>query len=115
MYKHRHGLTHTRDVIKKAAVCDGRSGKPVSLIVTHETPGFKVDVDVTHCIVYIQGHDRLTFSFLSSFLCFDWVGGLWSQLVHWAASISPSVPAEAGCLFVVAACVHGVFISGDRL
>ena len=26
-----------------------------------------------------------------------------------------SVPAEAGYLFVVAACVHGVFISGDRL
>ena len=37
MYKHGHGLTHTRDVIKIAAVCDGRSGKPVSLIVTHET------------------------------------------------------------------------------
>ena len=26
----------------------------------------------------------------------------------------PSVPAEAGCLFAVAACVH-VFISGDSL
>ena len=27
---------------------------------------------------------------------------------------SPSVPAEAGCLFAVAACVH-VFISGESL
>ena len=31
-----------------------------------------------------------------------------------AASLSPSVPAEAGCLFTVAAGVH-VFISGESL
>ena len=94
MYKHRHGLTHTRDVIKMAAVCDGRSGKPVSLIVIHEKKGFKVDVDVTECIVYVQGHDHLTFSFLSSVLFFFWVGVLWPQLskvlklVRWASSVS---------------------------
>ena len=69
----------------------------------------------------VQGHDPLTFSFLSSFLFFDWVGILWPQLskvlklVHWASSVPfPSVPAEAGCLFAVAACVH-VFISGESL
>ena len=32
---------------------------------------------VTECIVCVQGHDPLTFSFLSSFLFFDWVGVLW--------------------------------------
>ena len=33
--------------------------------------------DVTEYIVCVQGHDPLTFSFLSSFLFFDWVGVLW--------------------------------------
>ena len=33
--------------------------------------------NVTECIVCVQGHDPLTFSFLSSFLFFDWVGVLW--------------------------------------
>ena len=28
----------------------------------------------------VQGHDPLTFSFLSSFLFFDWVGVLWPHL-----------------------------------
>ena len=32
---------------------------------------------VTECIVCVQGHDPLTYSFLSSFLFFDWVGVLW--------------------------------------
>ena len=35
---------------------------------------------VTECIVCVQDHDPLTFSFLSSFLFFDWVGILWPQL-----------------------------------
>ena len=39
-----------------------------------------VGVDVTECIVCVQGHDPLTFYFLSSFLFFDWVGVLWPQL-----------------------------------
>ena len=40
-----------------------------------------------------QGHDPVTFSFLSSFLIFDWVGILWPQLskvlklVRWACSV----------------------------
>ena len=47
-------------------------------------------------IVCGQGHDPLTFSFLWSFLCFDWVGVLWPQLskvlklVRWANSIRDS-------------------------
>ena len=73
------------------------------------------------CIVCVSGHDPLTFSFRFLFL-FDWVGVLWPQLsevlklVRWAGSVpfSPSVPAEAGCLFAVAAGVH-VFISGESL
>ena len=48
---------------------------------------------VTECIVCVQGHDPLTFSFLSSFLFSDWVGVLWPQLskvlklVRWACSV----------------------------
>ena len=48
--------------------------------------------DVTECNVCVQGHDPLTFSFLSFFL-FDWVGILWPQLskvlklVRWACSV----------------------------
>ena len=47
---------------------------------------------VTECIVCFQGHDPLTFSFLS-FLFFDWVGILWPHAikvlkhVRWASSI----------------------------
>ena len=71
-----------------------------------------------HCV---SGYDPLIFSFLS-FLFFDWVGVLWPQLskvlklVRWASSVPfpPSVPAEAGCLFAVAAGVH-VSISGESL
>ena len=33
---------------------------------------------VTECIVCVQGHDTLTFSFLSSFLFFYWAAVLWS-------------------------------------
>ena len=33
--------------------------------------------NVTKCIVCVQGHDPLTFSFLSSFLFYVWVGVLW--------------------------------------
>ena len=70
----------------------------------------------------VQGHDPLTFSFLSSFLFFGWMGVLWPQLskvlklVRWAGSVPfpPNVPAESGCLFAVAACVY-VFISGESL
>ena len=59
-----------------------------------------------YCI-HVLGHDPLIFSFLS-FILFDC---LWPQLskvlkpVHWASSVPfpPSVPAEAGCLFAVAA------------
>ena len=85
---------------------------------------------VTECILCVQGHDPLIFSFLSSFPFFDWVGVLWPQLskvlklVPGPATSSPPpplpphhptrVPAEAGCLFAVAAGVH-VFISGDSL
>ena len=36
------------------------------------------------------------------------------KVVCWAASFSPSVPAEAGCLFTVAAGVH-MFITGESL
>ena len=49
--------------------------------------------NVTECIVCVQGHVPLTFSFLSSFLFFDWVGILWPQLskefklVRWACSV----------------------------
>ena len=32
---------------------------------------------VTECIVCVQGHDTLTFSFLSSFLFFYWAAVLW--------------------------------------
>ena len=35
---------------------------------------------LTECIVCVQGRDTLTFSCLSSFLFFDWVGILWPQL-----------------------------------
>ena len=48
---------------------------------------------VTERIVCVQAHDPLTFSFLSSFLFFDWVGILWPQLskvlklVRWACSV----------------------------
>ena len=73
-----------------------------------------------YCI-HVPGHDPITFSF-RSFSFFDWVGVLWPQLskvlkpVCGAGSVrfSPSVPAEAGCLFTVAAGVH-VFISGESL
>ena len=34
-------------------------------------------ISVTEFIVCVQGHGPLTFSFLSSFLFFDWVGVLW--------------------------------------
>ena len=43
-------------------------------------PTFTLLTYVTECIVRVQGHDPLTFSFLSSFLFFDWVGILWPQL-----------------------------------
>ena len=70
----------------------------------------------------VPAHDPLNFSFLSSFLFFDWAGVLWPHLskvlnlLPWASSVplSPSVPAETGCLFAVAVCVH-VFISGESL
>ena len=72
-----------------------------------------------YCI-HVPGHNPLIFSFLS-FILFDWVGVLWPQLskvlkpVRWAGSVPfPSVPAEAGCSFAVAAGVH-VFISGESL
>ena len=80
----------------------------------------------TQCIVCVQGHDPLTFSFLWSFLFFDWVGILWPQLskvlklVCWASRVPfPPVPLQKQvvCLQVVClllACVH-VFISGESL
>ena len=65
-----------------------------------------------YCI-HVPGHYPLIFSFLS-FILFDWVGVLWPQLskvlkpVRWDGQrpFPPSVPAEAGCLFAVAAGVH---------
>ena len=76
-------------------------------------------IHVTECIVCVQGHDPLTFSFLSFFF-FDWVGVLWPQLskvlklVRWASSVPfPQCPCR-GRLFAVAAGVH-VFISGESL
>ena len=41
------------------------------------TTRWKVCTLVTECIVCVQGYDPLTFSFLTSFLFFDWVGVLW--------------------------------------
>ena len=64
---------------------------------------------VTECIVCIQGYDSLTFSFLSSFLFFNWVGILWPQLskvlklVRWAGSVpfSPvSLQRQVVCLLL---------------
>ena len=51
---------------------------------------------VTECIVCVQGHDTLAFSFLSPFLFCDWVGVLWPQLskvlklVRWARHVHSS-------------------------
>ena len=79
-----------------------------------------VYIRVTECIVCVPGHDPLIFSFLS-FLLFDWVGVLWPQLFSVTTCVlgrqrpfSPCVPAEADCLFAVAAGVR-VFISGESL
>ena len=53
---------------------------------------------VTECVVCVQGRDPLTFSFLSSFLFFDWAGVLWPQLskvlklVRWACNPPPPPP-----------------------
>ena len=81
----------------------------------------KEEPNVTECIVCVSGYDPLTF-LSCPFSLFDWVGVLWPQLskvlklVRWARRVpfSPSVPAEAGCLFAFAAGVH-VFISGESL
>ena len=86
--------------------------KPESVILNLKNACNRV-----YCI-HVPGHDPLIFSFLS-FILFDWVGVLWpqlskvSKLVRWACSVPfpPSVPAEAGSLFAVAAGVH-VFIQG---
>ena len=66
-----------------------------------------------------QGHDPLTFSFLSSFLFFDWVGVLWPQLpkvlkpVCWAGSVPfPPVSLQRQ---VVCLLLWPVFISGESL
>ena len=72
----------------------------------HQSLQFLANMDVTECIVCVQGHDPLTFSFLSSSFLIgcDFLRPQLSKmlkLVRWA-----SVPAEAGCLFAVAACVH---------
>ena len=54
----------------------------------------KCYIYITECIMCVQGHDSITFSFLSSFLIFDWVGILWPQLskvlkpVRWAGSVT---------------------------
>ena len=72
-----------------------------------------------YCI-HVPGRDPMTFSFRSFSFLIGW--GFMAQLskmlkvVCWAGSVpfSPSVPAEAGCLFTVAADVH-VFISGESL
>ena len=37
---------------------------------------------VTESSLCVQGHDPLTFSFLSSFLFFDWVGVLGSEVLN---------------------------------
>ena len=78
----------------------------------------KMEKNLTECIVYMLWPFNLFFLVL---FLFDWMGALWLQLskvlkpVRWASSpFSPSVPAEAGCLFAVAAGVH-VFISGESL
>ena len=75
---------------------------------------------VTECFVCVQGHVPLTFSFLSFFFLIGWefYGPYYLQVKTCALGrqrpFSPSVPAEVGCLFAVATCVH-VFISGESL
>ena len=71
----------------------------------------------------VQGHDPLTFSFLSSFLFFDWVGIVWPQLskvlklVHWATSVPfppVSLQRQVVCLLLrpVFMCSSQGFLAG---
>ena len=49
-----------------------------TIIWTHDnTAQTNSDMYVTECIVSVQGHDPCTFSFLKSFIFFDWAGVLW--------------------------------------
>ena len=72
-----------------------------------------------YCI-HVLGHDPLILSFLSFSFLIGWeFYGLFIESVKTCAlgrqrPFSPSFPAEAGCLFAVAAGVH-VFISGESL
>ena len=92
----------------------------IAMWLTSEDAGYDWVVgDVTECIVCVQGHDPLTFSFLSSFLFFDWVGVLWPQLskvlepVRWAGSVPfPPVSLQKQ---VVCLLLWPVFISGESL
>ena len=79
----------------------------------------KWQLNVTECIVCVQGHDPLAFSFLSSFLFFDLVGILWPQLsevlklLHWASRVPfPPVSLQRQ---VVCLLLRPVFISGESL
>ena len=80
-----------------------------------------LNMDVTECIVYMFRAMTL-YPFLSGAFPI-WLDGVFMaqlskvlKVVCWAGSVPfpPSVPAEAGCLFTVAAGVH-VFSSGESL
>ena len=70
-----------------------------------------------YCI-HVLGHDPLILSFRSFSFSIGWVfygpKGVKTCALGRQRPFSPSVPAEAGCLFTVAAGVH-VFITGESL
>ena len=99
------GIRHTDNDMNIAIACE----QAVSMFV---------HVCVTGCTVCVQGHDPLTFSFLS-FLFFGWVGVLWSQLskvlklVCWASSVPfPPVSLQRQIVCLLS---QPVFISGEIL
>ena len=72
-------------VLNKAGTCCRRVSQRFSASLVKSKPQWLYPEEhiyvcsdrVTECIVCAQGHDTLTFSFLSSFLFFDWAGVLW--------------------------------------
>ena len=77
-------LTYTHLLLYSPLTCPLHQHEVIMIII------------VTERIVCVQGHDPLTFSFLSSFLFCDWVGVLWPQLskvlklVRWARHVHSS-------------------------